>query len=83
LAATDRKKIAASGIIGILHAVEEFPKHVAISPITLTCPKCHAKPGDVCEVLSGKKLEIVHVERIKLALEMDVAAKDRLAIGFF
>jgi hypothetical protein len=59
--------------------VEELPEYVAISPIALVCPRCKAEPGDVCEVLFGEGLEIVHVERIKLALAMDVSAKDRIA----
>ena len=55
--------------------MEGLPDHVAISPIAIVCPRCHAEPGDVCEVLLGEGLEIVHVERIKVALAMDVAAK--------
>jgi hypothetical protein len=43
---------------------------VATSPITLPCPRCHAEPGDVCEVL-GKRLKIVHLERIQAALAKD------------
>jgi hypothetical protein len=49
------------------------PRTVAVSPITLTCPKCHAVAGDVCEVLLGQGLEIVHVERINAALALDRA----------
>jgi hypothetical protein len=51
----------------------ERPKHVAISPMTLTCPRCNAKPGQVCDLFDGE-VEIVHVERIKAATAMDVAA---------
>jgi len=57
------------------------PEYVAISPITLTCPRCHVEPGETCEVLPEAGLEIVHIERIELALSMDVAAKARLARG--
>ena len=46
------------------------PAYVAISPMSLTCPRCHAVPGTACEVLD-EELEIVHVERIKLAIVMD------------
>jgi hypothetical protein len=59
--------------------VDELPEYIAVSPITVACPRCHAEPGKVCEVLVGRGLEIVHIERIKVALAMDVSAKDRLA----
>jgi hypothetical protein len=51
------------------------PRSVAVSPIALTCPKCHAVAGDVCEMLLGQGLEIVHVERINAALVLDRAQK--------
>jgi hypothetical protein len=47
--------------------------------MAVVCPRCGVQPGVVCEVLADRALEIVHVERIKLALAMDVAAKDRIA----
>lgn len=47
--------------------------HVATSPITVACPRCHAEAGDVCEVLLREGLEIVHVERIQIALAIDAA----------
>jgi hypothetical protein len=59
--------------------MEELPEYVAISPISIVCPRCHAEPGYVCEILFGEGVEIVHVERIKLALAMDVSARDRIA----
>jgi hypothetical protein len=62
-------------------AVGEIPEHVGISPMAVVCPRCHAKPSDVCEILFGEGLEIIHIERIKLALAMDVSAKERLAHG--
>ena len=43
---------------------------VFTSPITLPCPRCQAQPGDVCEVL-GRRLKIIHVERIQAALAQD------------
>ena len=51
------------------------PERLPISPLTLTCPFCGAKPRKVCETISGGELEIVHVARIKTAAAMDVAAK--------
>lgn len=47
---------------------------IAISPMTLECPRCKAKPGKVCEILQGE-IGLVHLQRIKAALTMDVAAK--------
>jgi hypothetical protein len=52
-----------------------LPEHIAISPMTLRCPKCNAEPGEVCEVLLNEGLEIVHIERIATALALDAAAK--------
>jgi hypothetical protein len=50
-------------------------EYTRISPITLVCPRCNAKPGEVCEVLTDAGLELVHIERIKWAEAMDVLAK--------
>jgi hypothetical protein len=58
--------------------MSELSEYVAISPLTLECPSCGAKAGDVCDVLIDKGFEVVHVERIKAALRMDVAAKERI-----
>jgi len=74
-----RYRTVKSPLVCILRAVEELPEYVAVSPVAIICPRCHAEPGDVCELLLGEGLEIVHVERISLALEMDVSAQDRLA----
>jgi hypothetical protein len=63
----------------IISIVEERPEYVAISPMAVVCSRCGAEPGQVCEVLAAEGLEIVHIERIKLALAMDVEVKARLA----
>jgi hypothetical protein len=52
----------------------KLPKYIAVSPITLVCPRCKAKPGKVCEIFDGQ-IESVHIERIKAAVAMDVAVK--------
>jgi uncharacterized protein (UPF0179 family) len=52
----------------------KLPEHIAISPITLNCPRCSAQPGQVCDIFDGE-VEVVHVERIKWAAAMDVVAK--------
>jgi hypothetical protein len=51
------------------------PLQLRISPMTLVCPLCGAKPGYACETASGGTLEIIHVERIKAAAAKDAAMK--------
>jgi hypothetical protein len=55
--------------------IEKLPEYVAISPITLLCPKCKTEPGKPCVVLVDEGLEAVHVERIKAAVVLDIVAK--------
>jgi len=43
--------------------------------MTLVCPRCSAKPGCACETASGGLLEIIHVARIRAAVERDAAMK--------
>ena len=74
-----RKLVASKLAQRILPIVEEPAEYVAISPMSVVCPNCRAEPGDVCKSPVRGGLAIVHVERIKLALAMDVSAKDRIA----
>jgi len=48
-----------------------------ISPMTLVCPLCDAKPGKNCKTDSGGNLEIVHVARITAAARVDAAKKEK------
>jgi hypothetical protein len=48
----------------VLKMQAERTKHIGISPMDLTCPRCGAKAGQVCDLIHGE-VEIVHVERIK------------------
>jgi hypothetical protein len=57
----------------LCHALR-FPERTAISPMTLTCPCCGAKAGQVCGIFHGD-LELVHVERMEAAAAMDTAAR--------
>jgi hypothetical protein len=50
-------------------------EHIAVSPMSLPCPQCNAKPEEVCEILIGDSFEIVHVERIQWAAAMDAIAR--------
>jgi hypothetical protein len=54
---------------------ELIPEYLPISPITIRCSLCNAKPNKACASSSGGSLEIVHVARIKSAAKMDVAAR--------
>lgn len=59
-----------------LHVAKlKLPAYITISPMKLVCPHCQANPGEVCETAFGGERELVHVERIKAAAAMDVAAK--------
>ena len=46
-----------------------------ISPMSLSCSWCKAKPWEPCETKLGTELEVVHVERIKAAAESDAAVR--------
>ena len=51
-----------------------LPEHLPVDPATLTCPRCGAKPGRVCDTLNGE-VELVHIERIKAAARKNAAAR--------
>src|SRR6266849_4353382 len=40
--------------------------HRPTNPMTLVCPQCGAKPGQVCVVLEGQ-MEVIHSARIEAA----------------
>lgn len=52
------------------------PEYIDVSPMTLTCPRCKAKPGKACLKLKDD-IELIHLERIEAAAAMDRAAKTR------
>lgn len=54
--------------------MEKVPEYIAVSPITLDCPRCEAKPGEACDMLDGAVASI-HLERIEVAITVDEAAK--------
>ena len=51
------------------------PARLLISPMTLVCPLCSAKPGQDCETVAGIHLPIVHVARVKAAAARDAAVR--------
>jgi hypothetical protein len=62
---------------GVCHArlmTVPKPPPLPISPMTLTCPRCKARPGQVCHTAIRKVLETVHLERIEAAA-MDAAER--------
>jgi hypothetical protein len=48
-----------------------------ISPMSIFCSWCKAKPWESCATKLGTELEVVHVERIKAAAESDAAVRKR------
>jgi hypothetical protein len=54
-----------------------IPEFIPVSPVTLACPLCAAKPGKDCHVSSGGNLPVVHLARIRAAAKMDIAEKKR------
>jgi hypothetical protein len=42
------------------------PKRLPVSPISLKCPRCEAKPGLDCMTTSGG-FAAIHIERIQMA----------------
>jgi hypothetical protein len=73
-AKTDEKGNAVHEDCYVLEMQPESTKYIAVSPMTLNCPRCGAKPGQVCGTLDGEA-ELIHVERIEAAAAMDVAAR--------
>ncbi len=57
----------------------KLPVTLLISPMTLVCPLCRAKPGRDCATVSGIPLPIVHVSRIRAARITAAAIKDATA----
>ena len=55
-------------------ANSSIPEVLPISPISLDCPLCGAKPGHDCETTSGG-LSAVHLDRIKAAALADKSSK--------
>jgi hypothetical protein len=45
------------------------PEDLPVSPISLPCPYCKAKPGKDCATISGT-LAVVHLARVKAAAAM-------------
>jgi hypothetical protein len=54
----------------------EMKKYLPISPMTLQCPSCGAKPGPDCKTPSKVRLYVVHIARVKAATKMDGDARN-------
>ena len=50
-----------------------IPEVLAVSPISLTCPLCKAKPNHDCVPTEG--FGVVHVARIRAAAAKDMAKR--------
>lgn len=64
---------ALSGNVEMDH---NFPEVLPVSPLSLACPQCNAKPGKDCVTLSGG-LAVLHLARIKAAAAKDTANKPK------
>jgi hypothetical protein len=51
--------------------VVTVPEDLPVSPVSLRCPYCKAKPGKDCATISGT-LAVVHLARVKAAAAMDL-----------
>jgi hypothetical protein len=71
-AKTDENGLAVHEECYALEIKLESTKCIAISPMTLTCPRCGADAGQVCELFNGE-VELIHVERIKAGSEKQSA----------
>jgi hypothetical protein len=60
------------GVIVVRITTSEY---LPISPMTLTCPVCGAKPGHDCETPSEVRLYVIHLNRVKAAAKMDGNAR--------
>jgi hypothetical protein len=55
-----------------------IPDYIPISPITLACPRCPAKPGEDCQKPAGGHIPFVHLARIKAAAKLDISTKKKI-----
>ena len=53
-------------------------EYLPISPLTLACPVCGAKPGHDCVTPSKVRLYVVHITRVKAAAKMDKNSRKHL-----
>ena len=58
---------------------QKISAYIAVSPITLDCPKCKAVPGTPCDVLNDFELYI-WIESERLAAIDTAANKDPLKL---
>jgi hypothetical protein len=60
----------------MLGEMEKIPEYVAVSPVSLQCPRCKVKPGKACDMLDDV-VAVIHLERIEAAIKLDHAAKSK------
>jgi len=51
-----------------------IPEFLPVSPVSLTCPFCKAKPGKDCATRSGG-IAVLHIQRILVAAAQNKAKK--------
>jgi|GEM_PF-3204604 len=62
--------------MGMGKLIIPFPEVLPVSPLSLPCPRCKAKPGKDCHTVLGG-LSLVHVERIEAAAKRDATKKPK------
>jgi hypothetical protein len=58
----------------MLDDMKNVPEYVAVSPMTLECPRCQAKPGAAWDMLDDA-IALIQLERIEAAITLDESAK--------
>jgi hypothetical protein len=53
-----------------------IPEVLPVSPVSLPCPQCGAKPGRDCETTAGG-FSAIHIARIKAAARADKKNKSK------
>jgi hypothetical protein len=57
-----------------LESMAKLPEYIEVSPLTLACSRCGAKPGMACGKIDDV-FDLIHVERIAAAAALDVKAR--------
>jgi hypothetical protein len=62
----------------VFRSMQKPPDYSPTGPLMVSCPQCSAAPGVVCQVVLSDGLELIHVERIRAAVAVDIATVERI-----